>query len=91
VGAVGSAMGQYGYTQQQRDYDRNAAILRYENINNGDGTYQYNYETSNGIAAEESGFLKNPGSNFEVQTVKGSYQYYSPEGQLVRSEPLKVN
>jgi len=81
---LGIAKGQYGYSQQQRDYERNAGILRYENINNGDGTYQYNYETSNGLAAEESGFLRNPGTDYEVQTVRGSYQYYSPEGQLIR-------
>jgi len=64
--------------------DKQATILRYDNVNNGDGTYQYAYETSNGIAAEEQGFLKNQGTNNEIQTARGSYQYYGPEGQLYR-------
>lgn len=64
--------------------DRQATIVRYDNVNNGDGNYQYAYETSNGIAAEETGFLKNAGTNNEIQTARGSYQYYGPEGQLFK-------
>jgi len=67
-----------------REDERYAHILKYDNINHGDGTYSYNYETSNGIAAEENGYLRGRGSDNEIQTVQGSYQYYSPEGQLIR-------
>lgn len=59
-------------------------ILRFENENNGDGTYHYNYETENGITAHESGYLRNRGSDNEINTVEGAYQYYDPEGQLVK-------
>lgn len=34
------------------------AITRYENQNIGDGTYRYNYETANGISAEETGVAR---------------------------------
>ncbi|CAL8102807.1 unnamed protein product [Orchesella dallaii] len=76
--------GQGGRSPYYNPADKQASILRYDNVNNGDGTYQYAYETSNGIAAEEQGFLKNPGTNNEIQTARGSYQYYGPEGQLYR-------
>lgn len=36
-------------------------ILRQEQEINFDGSYKWNYETGNGIAAEEQGFLKNAG------------------------------
>jgi hypothetical protein len=38
------------------------------------------YETSNGIRAEEQGFLKNPGTNVEAQVMQGSYSYTGPDG-----------
>lgn len=78
---------QQGGGQRSQYYnpaDKQATIVRYENINNGDGNYQYGYETSNGIAAEETGFLKNAGTQNEIQTARGSYQYYGPEGQLYK-------
>jgi hypothetical protein len=55
-------------------------ILRFENENSGDGNYHYNYETENGISARESGYLRNRG----IVEVEGAYQYYDPEGQLIR-------
>lgn len=36
----------------------------------------YSYAMTVGIAAEEQGFLKNPGTDNEIQTARGSYQYY---------------
>ncbi|XP_068142195.1 pupal cuticle protein Edg-78E-like [Drosophila tropicalis] len=41
-----------------------------------DGGYEFVYETSNGIAAQEAGV----GGNHAT----GSYSYYSPEGELVQ-------
>ncbi|KAJ8873374.1 hypothetical protein PR048_027010 [Dryococelus australis] len=56
-------------------------ILRYDSVNNGDGSYAYNYETANGIAAAESGGLKNAGiPGAEAQVGQGSYTYTDNEG-----------
>lgn len=74
------------YSGYNREDERYSRILRYDNINHGDGTYNFNYETSNGIAHEENGYLKGRGTNNEIQTVQGSYQYYSPEGQLIQGK-----
>lgn len=41
------------------------------------------YESANGIKAEETGDVKNKGSDNAIQTVQGSYSYTSPEGQLI--------
>lgn len=41
--------------------DKDAVVLRQDSEVNPDGTYQYAYETSNGIAAAEQGTLKNVG------------------------------
>ncbi|KAK5639873.1 hypothetical protein RI129_010684 [Pyrocoelia pectoralis] len=54
-------------------------ILRYDNHNDGDGQYAYNYETANGIVAQEQGHLKGP-DNLEAH---GSFGYTSPEGHHI--------
>lgn len=38
------------------------------------------YETSNGIRADEQGYLKNPGTQSEAQVMQGSYSYTGPDG-----------
>ncbi|KAJ8956811.1 hypothetical protein NQ318_014225 [Aromia moschata] len=56
-------------------------IVRYENEGvNADGSYQWSYETGNGIVAQEQGQLKNPGSENAAAEVQGSYQYQAPDG-----------
>lgn len=40
-------------------------ILRNEQSVNADGSYQYGYETSDGVAVEEQGHLKNTGTENE--------------------------
>lgn len=57
--------------------------MRFENNNNGDGSYHYAYETGDGIQAEEEGYLKNAGSQDEAQSAQGSYSYTAPDGQQV--------
>lgn len=42
--------------------------------------FSCSYETSNGIRAEEQGFIKNPGTNLEAQVMQGSYSYVGPDG-----------
>lgn len=59
------------------------AILSYENVNNGDGSYRFSYETENGIKAQEQGEVKNKGSENEIQSVSGSYSYTAPDGQVI--------
>ncbi|KXJ70777.1 hypothetical protein RP20_CCG022514, partial [Aedes albopictus] len=58
-------------------------IISYENVNNGDGSYKFSYETGNGIKAQEQGDVKNKGSENQIQTVQGSFSYTSPEGQVI--------
>ncbi|XP_046391983.1 endocuticle structural glycoprotein SgAbd-2-like [Ischnura elegans] len=63
-----------------------APILSYTNEHNYDGSYAYSYQTGNGIAANERGFLKNPGTTLEAQVAQGSYSYTAPDGT-----PITVN
>ncbi|KAJ8732711.1 hypothetical protein PYW07_015310 [Mythimna separata] len=71
------------YQQQQQQYQGNAVIpiIKQQQEVNFDGSYQYSYETGNGIAAQEQGYLKNAGQkDLEAQVAQGSYSYTSPEG-----------
>ncbi|XP_063220025.1 endocuticle structural glycoprotein SgAbd-2-like [Bacillus rossius redtenbacheri] len=60
---------------------REVPILAYNNEVNPDGSYRWNYETGNGIAAQEQGYLKNPGQkDLEAQVAEGSFSYTGPDG-----------
>ncbi|KOB64641.1 putative cuticle protein [Operophtera brumata] len=59
----------------QATLERNAAILRQDNSNDGE-TFSYAYETENGIYAEESGVVTN---GVEAQ---GGYSYTGDDGQV---------
>ncbi|XP_053602686.1 endocuticle structural glycoprotein SgAbd-2-like [Plodia interpunctella] len=66
---------------QAQQYNQQVPILSYQQDSNVDGSYQYSYETGNGIAAQERGYLKNPGiKDAEAQVAEGSFSYTSPEG-----------
>lgn len=61
------------------DYHHHATppvpILKFESNQNHDGSYQYAYETGNGISAHEQGFVKNAGvkdGEIQVAQVKKS-------------------
>ncbi|RVE42117.1 hypothetical protein evm_013229 [Chilo suppressalis] len=58
-------------------------ILRYENVNNGDGTYRYSYDTGNGISAHESGSPRAPGPEGPAVTAEGGFSYRAPDGQQI--------
>ncbi|XP_060651614.1 pupal cuticle protein 20 [Drosophila nasuta] len=59
-------------------------IIKLESKINADGSYKYEYETGNGIKAEEMGYLKNAGvEGAEALTVEGSFSYSSPEGEQI--------
>ncbi|XP_053602278.1 larval cuticle protein LCP-22-like [Plodia interpunctella] len=64
---------------------RSASIVRLVNEINPDGSYNYNYETDNGIAAQEQGVPKAFGGNPPVAPVvaQGSFSWVSPEGQPI--------
>ncbi|KAL0870113.1 hypothetical protein ABMA27_006269 [Loxostege sticticalis] len=59
----------------QAAFERNAAILRQDNQNDGE-TYSYAYETENGIIAEENGVATN---GVEAQ---GGFSYTGDDGQV---------
>lgn len=48
---------------------------------NPDGTYNYSYETGNGIQAEEEGHLNNAGTDQEAIEARGSFSYTGADGQ----------
>ncbi|XP_026324986.1 pupal cuticle protein 20-like [Hyposmocoma kahamanoa] len=58
-------------------------ILRYENVNNGDGNYRYSYETGNGISVHESGSPRAAGPEGLAVTAEGGYSFRTPDGQQV--------
>lgn len=47
---------------------------------NPDGSYNWSYETANGIQAQEQGYLENPGTDEEAMNVVGSYSYTGEDG-----------
>ncbi|XP_037088878.1 endocuticle structural glycoprotein SgAbd-2-like [Pollicipes pollicipes] len=51
--------------------DAQARTLSEENINNGDGTYQFSFQTDNGISRDEQG---------DANQVTGSYSYTGDDG-----------
>jgi hypothetical protein len=59
-------------------------IIKSENENNGDGTFRWATELSDGTKSEQSGYIK-PGDDPEnaIQVMQGSYSYYTPEGELI--------
>ncbi|XP_026488400.1 pupal cuticle protein 20-like [Vanessa tameamea] len=61
----------------------NVPILRYENENNGDGTYKFSYETGNGISAQESGAPRAQGPEGPAVTAEGAFSYRTPDGQQI--------
>ncbi|XP_067645839.1 endocuticle structural glycoprotein SgAbd-8 [Eurosta solidaginis] len=57
-------------------------IIKLESKVNVDGSYQYEYETGNGIMAQESGYLKNADDPCKAHiAAEGSFSYTGPEGQ----------
>lgn len=62
--------------------DAQAETLRSESVVNAD-SFQYAYETSNGIKAQSAGQLKQVGDESSIIT-QGDYSYQSPEGQEVK-------
>lgn len=59
-------------------------ILKFDQQQNHDGSYQYGYETGNGIQVQEQGYVKNKGvKDGEIQVAQGSYSYIGPDGKPI--------
>lgn len=57
-------------------------ILRYDSEINHDGSYQYAFETENGIVAEEKGALKDVGAEEPALQVEGQFKYPGDDGDI---------
>ncbi|XP_077291770.1 larval cuticle protein LCP-17-like [Arctopsyche grandis] len=64
--------------------DADAPILKQSLDIGVDGSYQFNYETGNGISAQETGSLKNVGAENEAQVAQGSAQWTAPDGTPIQ-------
>ncbi|XP_031640901.1 cuticle protein CP14.6-like [Contarinia nasturtii] len=62
--------------------DATAQTLRFDSAVNPN-SYQYAYETSNGINAQEQGQLKQVGQESGI-AAQGGYSYISPEGTQIQ-------
>uniref|UniRef100_A0A336M2K7 CSON010841 protein n=1 Tax=Culicoides sonorensis TaxID=179676 RepID=A0A336M2K7_CULSO len=69
--------------QQPQSQGQQIPILKYENINRGDGSYNFAYETGNGIKHEESSNFQSLGPENGEQVVMGSYSYTDTDGKEV--------
>lgn len=59
-------------------------ILKFDNQQNHDGSYNYAFETGNGISAHEEGYVKNAGvKDGEIQVQQGYFSYTSPDGHPI--------
>ncbi|KAL0117413.1 hypothetical protein PUN28_010324 [Cardiocondyla obscurior] len=65
----------HGAQGERGGHGQEIPIISYSNENAGDGNYQYNYETGNGIAVQETGHKQG-----ESESVSGSFSYTGPDG-----------
>uniref|UniRef100_A0A182QBG5 Uncharacterized protein n=1 Tax=Anopheles farauti TaxID=69004 RepID=A0A182QBG5_9DIPT len=83
VFAVASAIGDYHHHHHEPT-GAPIKIVHSESYHGHDGSYKFGYESANGIAAQEQGFVKNGGSkDHEVQVAHGSFSYTDPHGHPV--------
>ncbi|XP_030751434.1 pupal cuticle protein 20 [Sitophilus oryzae] len=67
-----------GGGQFQKNANNDIPILRLDSQNEGDGNYQYAFETGNGIQAQQQGNAQ------DGSQIQGSYSYTSPEGEQIQ-------
>ncbi|XP_034250418.1 endocuticle structural glycoprotein SgAbd-2-like [Thrips palmi] len=64
-------------------------IIKQESKINDDGSFQWSYETGNGIAASEQGSLKNAGNpETEALSVQGQFSYTADDGTPIQLQYL---
>ncbi|XP_068631793.1 pupal cuticle protein 20-like [Battus philenor] len=83
AGGSGGSGGSYSGSSSYGGSGANIPIVRYENENNGDGTYRFSYETGNGISAQESGAPRAQGPEGPAVTAEGGFSYRAPDGQQI--------
>lgn len=69
---------------QQRSAEASAQIVRQASDVQPDGQYAWSYETSNGIAAQESGAPAQLPGGEQAERAQGSYSYTAPDGTPVQ-------
>lgn len=76
---------QYHQAQYESDSaDKHAQIIKSEDHREKDGSYVTSYETSNGISAQEHGYVKNARSKeHETQVAEGYYSYIGKDGKKI--------
>ncbi|KAL1516641.1 hypothetical protein ABEB36_000526 [Hypothenemus hampei] len=84
-GSSGGGAGSFSTNSNQnqgfeRSPNADIPIIRLDSQNEGDGNYQYAFETGNGIQAEQQGNAQE-GAGTQSQ---GSYSYTSPEGEQIQ-------
>jgi len=73
-----------GRSAESKSTDAAAQILRSENVLNLDGSYQYLYETDNGLNVKEQGQPRQiEGSDELAMQVQGGYEYTAPDGTAI--------
>lgn len=73
-----------GRSAESKSTDAAAQILRSESVLNLDGSYQYLYETDNGLNVKEQGQPKEiDGSDDVAMQVQGGYEYTAPDGAVI--------
>jgi len=93
VALIGAASAQFGRPRPAPQAGLRASdvqILRQELNNDGLGTFNYAYETSDGTSASQKGYLRPPpqGSDEPIQVLEGTFQFYSPEGETFKLDYL---
>ena len=63
--------------------DGAAQTVRFENDVSPDGSYQYAFETDNGIQAQERGTPAQIDENTQTMNVQGGYSYTAPDGSII--------
>ncbi|XP_066143889.1 larval cuticle protein LCP-17-like [Euwallacea fornicatus] len=63
---------------------KNAQILRSESDITPEGSYQYAYETDNGISAQEQGNIQPQGPEQAIKSVSGQFQFLTPENEQIQ-------
>ncbi|KAJ8925216.1 hypothetical protein NQ315_001402 [Exocentrus adspersus] len=65
---------------------KTAQILRQDSDISPDGSYQYGFETDNGIAVQSTGTLgQSNGPDPPAVNAAGSFQYTAPDGQVIQT------
>ncbi|XP_054256879.1 endocuticle structural glycoprotein SgAbd-2-like [Macrosteles quadrilineatus] len=78
-----SAAPQYGFNPKPVTYVKPILILKQSQDNNFDGTFNYDFESENGIASSANGYVKQISPKEQAQVMQGQYSYIAPDGTPV--------